>query len=483
MSIAYPEGEVYFKRSALNHHSSGFDADDKASFYKHGLVETVWNNRFCNGSEHKASFVHKHAGLNRYRADMWQTDYYTWSYQRIHFTNDKTGATVSRRVAMQNNYNANEIRDCEKGGPNKVVVMPFQLGDEKYMYMDLTVPVRAVYFPLAYQCDENFQDLCSYLMIDFRMRESIDFSGTTFECSSTHGLTKDNWFWTVGFDLQGLYGYLALPHQLRNPDFGLYEARTDGDELIWIRWNTDIGDTKSETKVNFDREMDLAKVVSANLGVDLVWTPYEFSSWAVELFTSLTEFALGFIPVVGPLLAVDFTITVTALTDPDFFESDDVLGLGVDVLGAILDSASQSKKFMSEGFHFAKPEGVKSRSAPDGNPDPDTTKSISAPNGNPKISLREERNRMLRAKYERTGLKPCPIYASRLEGLDQSSAIGAIIGSPGGEGALVKSAIIAAKPERDLQAQAGESALGESFVKLELRCTNLKVKEHTLAFH
>lgn len=99
--------------------------------------------------------------------------------------------------------------------------------------------------------------------------------------------------------------------------------------------------------------MDLAKVVSANLGVDIVWTPYKFSSWALNLFTSLVEFGLGFIPVVGPLLAVDFSITLTAITDPDFFESDNVLGLSLDVLGAVIDSASQSKKFMSNGFHFA----------------------------------------------------------------------------------------------------------------------------------
>lgn len=201
MSLPYPEGEVYFRRSALNH-KSGFDADDQASFYKHGLVETVWNNRFCNGSEYSSSFVHKHAGLNKIDPDMWGTDYYMWSYQRFHFTNDKTGGSISRRVALQNNYNPNEIRDFEKGGPNKVVIMPFELGSERYMFMDLTVPVRAVYLPLAYQCDENFQDLCSYLMIDFRMRKSITFKNTTFGCSSTHGLTKYPWWWTIGFDLQ-----------------------------------------------------------------------------------------------------------------------------------------------------------------------------------------------------------------------------------------------------------------------------------------
>lgn len=78
---------------------------------------------------------------------------------------------------------------------------------------------------------------------------------------------------------------------------------------------------------------------------------------------------------------------------------------------------------------------------------------------------------MLKAKHERTGIKPCPMYASRLEGLDQSIATGAITGFPGEEGALVKSAMV------------GKSVPGESFVKLELRCKNLNVKEHTIALH
>ena len=426
MSLPYPEGEVFFKRSALKHPSSGFDADSQASFYKHALVETVWNNRFCNQSEHPDSFKHRFCSLNKHDPDLWETDYYTWSYQRFHFTTVKDPTYVHRRVALENNSNANEIRDCEKGGPNKVVIMPVELGSERYLYMDLTAIVRAVYFPLAYQCDENFEGLCSYLMVDFRMRKSIAFRNsdhgiTTLECSSVYGLTKDAWSWSMGFDLQGLYGYLALPRQLRNPDFGLFESSSKGDELIWLTHNEYIGEHNPETKVSFDREMDLAKVVSSNLGVDLVWTPYEFSSWAVKLFTSLVEFGLGFIPVVGPLLAVEFSITVTAITDPDFFKSDNILELPLDILGAVLDSASQNKKFMAEGFHFATPDSAAARSAP---------------TGNPKTNLREVRNTKLKARLERAGSRLSPIYASRLEGLDQSSATGGITRSQGEEGAI-----------------------------------------------
>ena len=426
MSLPYGEGEVFFKRSGLKHPSSGFDADNQSSFYEHALVETVWNNRFCSQSEHPESFKHRYARLNKYDPESWGPSYYTWSYQRCHFTNERNGNVIRRRVALQNNTNASEIRDYEKGGPNKVVIMPVKLGSEKYMFMELTAIVRAVYFPLAYQCDENFGDLCSYLMVDFRKRGGIAFRttddvNTTLECSNIWGLTKDAWPWTMGFDLQGLYRYLTLPRQMRNPDFGLYQSLSDGDELIWLTHNDGIGDTKSETKVYFDRHMDLAKVVASNLGVDLVWTPYESSSWAVKLFTSLVEFRHGIIPIIGPLLAVEFSITITAITDPDFFRSDNILELPLDILEAVLDSASESKKFMVEGFHFATPDSAAAKSAP---------------TGNPKTNLREVRNTMLKARLTRAESKPNPMYVSRLEGLDQSSATGAITRSRGEEGAI-----------------------------------------------
>ena len=41
MSIAYPEGECFFKRSALK--SKSFSADDQKDFESHMLVEYLWN--------------------------------------------------------------------------------------------------------------------------------------------------------------------------------------------------------------------------------------------------------------------------------------------------------------------------------------------------------------------------------------------------------------------------------------------------------
>lgn len=45
---------------------------------------------------------------------------------------------------------------------------------QPYMYIDLTFPNRAIYFPLAQKPSKVFPDLCSYLMVDFRLRQGVE---------------------------------------------------------------------------------------------------------------------------------------------------------------------------------------------------------------------------------------------------------------------------------------------------------------------
>ena len=45
MALPYPEGQVYFRRTALKLLDAGynFDAENDKSFYSHCLLENVWN--------------------------------------------------------------------------------------------------------------------------------------------------------------------------------------------------------------------------------------------------------------------------------------------------------------------------------------------------------------------------------------------------------------------------------------------------------
>ncbi|MCJ1283977.1 hypothetical protein MMC26_003308 [Xylographa opegraphella] len=460
MAIPYPEGEVLVNRTVL-HHSSGFDATNESSFYSNALVETYWNGSVRHGNPVSTSGVdHPRTSRRVIDPDVWKTDYVVFTGQRFSFTNDRKGK-ATRGFCDENNTNANEIRDAEDGGPKKVCLMPVLLGSEKYMFMDLTTPVRAIYFPLSWQCDEALPDICSYLMIDFRLREKISFhvpsqsKWVDLGCDDTTGLGEDVFEWTMGFDLEGVYRYLALPHQLRNPEMGLYKVTAEGEsELVWLVANDEITNypADSEVIVKFDRHMDLADVVSANLGVELVWAPYEFTNWGLAVFTNLTSFALGFIPVVGPLLSVEFTITVTAITDPDYFESSNVLGLPLDILGAVLDSAEGSKKYMTPGFHFATGDVDDTRSV---------TRSATKSAGT--SSARAQRIKGLRAQAEQIGWGPSTWFAERLKSLNASGKAKAL------------------KDSRALTSEESSSA-GTSGFKMEVSCQNQKLKEYSVSF-
>ena len=43
------------------------------------------------------------------------------------------------------------------------------------MWIDMTSPIRALYFPLCHSSGEGFEDICTYLMVDFRIRDSVAF--------------------------------------------------------------------------------------------------------------------------------------------------------------------------------------------------------------------------------------------------------------------------------------------------------------------
>lgn len=149
--------------------------------------------------------------------------------------------------------------------------------------------------------------------------------------------------------------------------------------------------------------------------MDLVWAPYQHNNWVANLFTRLTEMALGAIPVIGPLLAVGFSIAVTAITDPDFFKSDNILGLAVDVLEAILDSRSQARSYMVTGFSFAPVGKSASRAALD---DREHEERIIADREH------EEWIAAIRDRFEREGAQPSAAFAARLEGLDDCAGHG-----------------------------------------------------------
>lgn len=272
------------------------------------------------------------------------------------FSNNQDGRDYTQIVSLDNNQNYNELRDYDQGGLAKTILRPVPLRNTRYMLIDWLNPFRAIYLPLAHQAGPGFEDLCVYLMIDFRLRQGVQIrngSGNlvSLRFDRERGLTYRHGD-VLSFDLKGIYDYLILPQQLRAPEKGLYRTQRRGDELItlWdrlrptpIRSGSGAGPGLLPTTRPFTRHIDLVTVINDNFGVDVTWQPYQYSSWVVDFLLHVTNLALGFVPGVGPLLAVSFSVGMQIIMDPDGFREQNPLHLAADIIAALIDSGTSAR--------------------------------------------------------------------------------------------------------------------------------------------
>ena len=384
MALPYPEGEVYFKRSALVYgnvntnpksnpeptvmddvtgpYPDNFWAEKAEDFYSHVLIEHVWN-KWASGPHtepYNNDNMPKHPRselLKGYGSNYW-TQFGVWNNTYISFGDKKDGTAISREVCLENNQNYNELRDLDNAGHDstlKTILRPVPRGKERYMYLDLVQPFRAIYFPLAHQTGPYNRDMCTYLMVDFRVRkgQKIHVPETNEDkplvFSDKLGLDYRH-LDTLCFDIEGIYAYLALPLGLRNVEMGLYQASKTGDELITLfdcrRLSKISQDVKDNINRPFKRSIDLSSIINMDFGVDVAWNHVEYKFWVTEVLEHAVITGVGMVPGIGTLLSVCLTIGIQAITDPDSFTTENILNLSVDALAAIKGSADHFKKHL-----------------------------------------------------------------------------------------------------------------------------------------
>ena len=365
MALPYPEGDVYFKRSALKlpQGEYKYDAEDEKAFYSHILVETVWNTYASGPSTQPSNSSmppHPRSKLAKGRAGgFYMTTFGVWDSTHVMFGPNSDGSNINRDVVLANNQNYNETRDYDSGGKIKVILRPVPVSskEDNFMFVDLVQQVRAVYFPLAHKSGPQNEDLCTYVMVDFRLRKGVEIRMPTedkqvslpFRYSTGLGYRHHE---TMCFDVRGIYNYLMIPRQLRNPEKGLYKTAEPGEELITLLdcHQIKISPTVIRLDRHFIRSIDLASVIGDNFGVDVIWSPHQFESWVLKFMEHSVYLGLGLVPEVGPLLAVSWSIGMQAITNPDAFKAENVLHLSADVLQAIVGTAIGANPNVPKGF-------------------------------------------------------------------------------------------------------------------------------------
>ncbi|EKJ71528.1 hypothetical protein FPSE_08269 [Fusarium pseudograminearum CS3096] len=356
MASYYPEGECYFVRSSLRL-PNNWNANNRNNFYSHILVEYYWNGWTATStqsrSHRRSSWRHgTPSGINNTRFGDWDR---FW----VGESRDKNPEIMTAMHSHPNSLNWNECRDLNNGGPRKYILRPIQIQsrETEWLWIDGTIPIRAVYFPVAQQTDQAFANLCTYVVIDFRHREEIDimdyrgFNFNKFRVTSHAGLGwRESLTW--GFHMPDIIAYLTIPHKLRNPDQRLFKAKDRRDDLV-VCASSSITWRSSSTVIHhpdFFRQIDFADVLSATFGVEVGWRPYEPSNFLRNLIIDLVNLGLGFIPGVGPILSVAFGIAVQLLEDPKSFSHENILDLNQAIMDNVTRSANKHRKYLAPGF-------------------------------------------------------------------------------------------------------------------------------------
>ena len=257
MPLPYPEGECYFKRSALK--SGGWDAENLEHFGSHGLIEHVWNDWIDHGVNNsvwtESTFVNGRSHLG-YASDPYpqqtNTNYTIYKELTVSFGHNKDGSNVDYLYRIGNCNNGSSYTDADKSGGWKICIRPCPVpSGYRFMFVDIVQPIRAIYIPQLQQADEKYPELCSYVMIDYTKRDKVTMQSIvphnnerTFECDPTKGLgsTKgafnvpggryDVSRFTLCLDLAGLLNFLILSPDMRDSKMDIYRMPTRGQELI-----------------------------------------------------------------------------------------------------------------------------------------------------------------------------------------------------------------------------------------------------------
>lgn len=127
------------------------------------------------------------------------------------------------------------------------------------------------------------------------------------------GLRRDQ---TIAFNIYGLLNPLSLPRQLRNKT--AFTAK-----MVRIVYSTSLMTAPMPEEPNPTQykwqDMDFTQIVEADFGLQVQWKPHQGGSWFENFLKNVGTMALGFVPVVGPILSVSFALGWTALTDPESF--------------------------------------------------------------------------------------------------------------------------------------------------------------------
>ena len=215
--------------------------------------------------------------------------------------------------------------------------------------------IRAIYFPIAYAVDKDHDDLCGYVQLNFalprKLRVAAGDKGWLSDVWTDKVLgMKSDAFRSVGFDVSGLVQLLTLPRQLRRDN--CYNLR-----LIKMTSAGAIKTISVTKSYNDGPDKSWLTVANGNFGLDLTWKPAEKSTWMESFIRNTLTIAVGFIPTVGPIVQILFSVGWELISQENPQGAYDLIKTlcpGIDltdkIISDMVQGAKETQQLMPDGW-------------------------------------------------------------------------------------------------------------------------------------
>ncbi|KAF1814000.1 hypothetical protein P152DRAFT_372319, partial [Eremomyces bilateralis CBS 781.70] len=336
MAVPYPQGECFFKKSALQSAVEGrFNAENPLHFYSNLMVEVIWNRESHHGpNEAKIPTGHPHRRSDYkivYGDAGWQTEYGVWTHLPFSYGqyNHPTRRVQHELCTWGYRFKKREWGDAYESW---FMFIPMPTRKEEWVFIDRLAYIRAIYIPVAHQASEKCPDLCTYVHVRFNSLNEVELeyhkdktpnkmaflydfeegevSTAKLKFDTTLGLVPDKTK-ALGLNISKLVTTLLVPRGQRKHDAfgsgGIIQVDSSLIPLVRVQQNLTSGSM-----------VDWKNVASKNQGLTIEWGKCNSKGpWFVTWFKDSMTFAIGWIPLIGPFLSIGWVVAFTAIQDPD----------------------------------------------------------------------------------------------------------------------------------------------------------------------
>lgn len=366
---------------------SYYNPDDPKDFYSYALIQVVYNasvDEFYSNWDARHGLPikdHKRAGtLSRHWTSAYSTEYIAYKY--ITTMVGPSAKPVKGTNRLRTDIERSQLE--RQGQATRVAYVPVLLPtiEERFMWIDLTFPVRGILLPFVYQKDRRDPDYCQYLQYDFRRLRAtvatltrmsweaekpakteardadiVDEPGlspayvedlkakgrvpATFkkgqlelQINQAHGWWQPEW--TARLDIARLYYTEIIPTAELKDDYKTWYNAVCLFKYDNVQASNMVAQKFGSDEWGWDASVRNANMAATHEVIDLVrllsdenGTNFDYKrnsdadgDLAAKLVEGFATFTTGMIPMVGPLATWGWTAMVSAIKDPKKFVED-----------------------------------------------------------------------------------------------------------------------------------------------------------------